>query len=232
MIELCKTLLGLGWVYGDWILLGVWAAGALLLTYKSYHGWWREDAESASITFHTTDENELIRRTAEISRVKRPERIKHLLTRVLFWPFVMVWHLVRKAAKAIFYPFLVAADRVHTDAIKTARKSNTPRSDAVPASRMRCGKCEENVLKGESHICDAGRRSNRQAPPEGLTSGKVYCEDCDAYYSPVARKHHEKEYCSDCGHYNEYDDDGEEAYHEHTYCNDCDREHCEERTCN
>jgi len=102
--------------YPDWFVGGTWAAGIVILSIKHFRAWFREDAEICATKAQGMEDMQNMMWSA--FKMKRDQRIKILLTKVLFWPFNTVWSLGLWFAKCVFHPFLYVLDKARNDAME------------------------------------------------------------------------------------------------------------------
>ncbi len=171
---------------------------------------------------------------------------------------MLTWKIGQKAAKAIFYPFLLAADRVKTDAFEKAVKNNAPgqmtcgwcKKIVPPRGKHNCrtegngqtgsqrpetscGKCGERTFATGPHRCDfVGAVPKRpvQATPEVLLREAEFdeCEFCGGEYDVNDADQLYQHELDYCGTCGHHSD---EAPHDEVWCDECDHGHCRESAC-
>jgi len=226
------------------LLFGLWAMGASAVVYLFLSRWWKEDAKEAASYPGVKDEVEIYAKMKEVARSKRGLRLKQLAIQSIFWPFFAGGKVGRKLGSLVFYPLILAADRVKSNAIKNALEHptvvNVIHHGKGVVNAVNCRKCGVSVATMAPHQCNVNAPMPVNARRSGMTCGKCGLavsiregHRCDSYSSvpsPVRSRQDEPDddsHCNDCD--MSYDSNNES--HPVQFCRDCNENHCVEAGC-
>lgn len=156
-----------------------WGLGFAYILFKNMRMWVKQDAYDASIG--KKDEGEIYDSIKDIARTRRADRIKEVLTKMLFWMPLMAMDFGKRIAKVIFYPVLVYLDKAQTEGIKNGKggKANNPSIAGATPGSVVCQGCNLLMPINHAHECTVGRRDQVAAVPIPVPKASVMeCDEC------------------------------------------------------
>ena len=162
-----------------------WGLGFAYILFKNMRVWVKQDAYDASIG--KKDEGEIYDGIKEIAKTRRGERIKQVLTKMLFWMPLMAMDFGKKIAKVVFYPVLAYLDKAQTEAIKNGKvgkplnPSFAPADDQAGPGSVKCQGCGLMMPITYPHVCAEAPVVPSSPVPQSAPVVKqaiVECNEC------------------------------------------------------
>lgn len=166
-------------------IAAVWGLGFASILARKMRQWYKDDAHDASLG--VKDEDAIFSNMKAIAKERRPERLKKVFKRDLFWLPWLAYDGSRKLARIVFYPILAYLDKAQTEGLKEGRQDAL---SPLPAKNVnvlvegenasKCMNCGFLVAYDDPHKCTKPHLITGPSFKKPKQQKEyVYCEECD-----------------------------------------------------